>query len=278
MAFLLFLSLTTTASFEQKTIFILEGHTFYKSGVARLFVYTSRSEFVPFDSAIIKDGVFVISDTIDEPKLFSLRFGEETKILFLGNERVLLTATDSISRKITVKGSALTNDHDYYTTRWIEPLKKELMEINRALSNLDSSDQQEIDSLNNIQSTLFASVPDSTAIFIKEHPSSFLSVYFLNYYGGAYEVGEMKSLFNLIDEKLKQSPSAEFIKEKILLASSQSSKCPDFNIRFDNNIISRASFKGNYLFIDFWATWCLPCIKNIPDIPKSSSPVSPFKL
>jgi thiol-disulfide isomerase/thioredoxin len=34
------------------------------------------------------------------------------------------------------------------------------------------------------------------------------------------------------------------------------------------NNISLSIFKGQYLIIDFWASWCSPCIQNIPFIKK----------
>ena len=36
--------------------------------------------------------------------------------------------------------------------------------------------------------------------------------------------------------------------------------------RLDGTSINLKNFSNNYLIINFWATWCPPCIKEIPDL------------
>lgn len=41
----------------------------------------------------------------------------------------------------------------------------------------------------------------------------------------------------------------------------------DFSLKSINGEIKKLSdFRGKVIVLDFWATWCLPCIKSIPDL------------
>jgi thiol-disulfide isomerase/thioredoxin len=49
----------------------------------------------------------------------------------------------------------------------------------------------------------------------------------------------------------------------------EGSQAPDFTLMDVNGKpVSLSSLKGRFVYIDFWATWCVPCIKEIPDLKK----------
>ena len=56
----------------------------------------------------------------------------------------------------------------------------------------------------------------------------------------------------------------------------ESDKAPNFKVELsDGKQVSLSDYKGKYLFLHFWATWCGPCRKELPELQQFYQSLSP---
>ncbi|HEU0125094.1 MAG TPA: TlpA disulfide reductase family protein, partial [Flavobacterium sp.] len=128
---------------------------------------------------------------------------------------------------------------------------------------------------------MYAEMEKASYNFMKENPNSYYSLFLLRMNSRNLKYDEAKAYYDSFNPIYKKGDLAKDLVTEIenIKKGVPGAPAGPFNKKdINGNPIKLEDFKGKYVLIDFWASWCVPCRKGNPHLLKLYAQYKPKGL